>query len=259
MEKFKCAISFLTIFPVSSNIKDEKDFRQIMLFFPIVALILGIIYYVISSFVNYFINNILFSSIVYVVLSIICTGGLHYDGLSDSIDGLLSGREKDKILEIMRDPRIGSFGTLAIVVNILSKLAIVNVYFQYEIIYFAIFSVIFSRTMQVVYAYLGKYAKENGMGNYFIAKIDDNILKTAVFSASFISIILSLFASGYSFYFALRLILITTFISFFLMMIIKRRIDKKLNGITGDILGLVAELGENIYMYVMFIVYNNMA
>ena len=42
------------------------------------------------------------------------TGGLHQDGLADSADGLLGGRDRGHALEIMKDSRIGSFGVLAL-------------------------------------------------------------------------------------------------------------------------------------------------
>src|SRR3989338_4047668 len=42
------------------------------------------------------------------------TGGLHEDGLADTADGLFGGRDKERRLEIMKDSRIGSYGTLAL-------------------------------------------------------------------------------------------------------------------------------------------------
>ncbi len=47
---------------------------------------------------------------------ILATGGLHEDGLADTADGLWGGGTPDRRLEIMRDSRIGSYGTLALVV-----------------------------------------------------------------------------------------------------------------------------------------------
>lgn len=47
-------------------------------------------------------------------LQALLTGGLHEDGLSDSADGLLGGRDKTRRLEIMKDSRIGSHGALAL-------------------------------------------------------------------------------------------------------------------------------------------------
>lgn len=48
------------------------------------------------------------------------TGALHEDGLSDTADGLLGGRDRARRLEIMKDSRIGSFGALALVLAILA-------------------------------------------------------------------------------------------------------------------------------------------
>lgn len=45
------------------------------------------------------------------------TGALHEDGLGDVADGL-GGHEKDKVLEIMRDSRIGSYGVLALIFSV---------------------------------------------------------------------------------------------------------------------------------------------
>jgi adenosylcobinamide-GDP ribazoletransferase len=42
------------------------------------------------------------------------TGGLHLDGLGDTFDGILSGRSRDRMLAIMKDSRVGSFGVLAV-------------------------------------------------------------------------------------------------------------------------------------------------
>lgn len=49
------------------------------------------------------------------------TGGLHEDGLADTFDGLMGGRDKARRLEIMRDSRIGSFGALALVLVVLMR------------------------------------------------------------------------------------------------------------------------------------------
>lgn len=52
---------------------------------------------------------------VALVAQALTTGGLHEDGLSDTADGLLGGRSRERRLEIMKDSRIGSFGALALV------------------------------------------------------------------------------------------------------------------------------------------------
>jgi adenosylcobinamide-GDP ribazoletransferase len=49
------------------------------------------------------------------------TGGLHEDGLADVADGLGGGRTVEERLRIMRDPRIGAFGTIALVLGLLLR------------------------------------------------------------------------------------------------------------------------------------------
>ena len=46
--------------------------------------------------------------------TMVLTGALHEDGLADTLDGLGGGRSPERALEIMRDSRIGSYGTLAL-------------------------------------------------------------------------------------------------------------------------------------------------
>src|SRR5690606_13794597 len=53
------------------------------------------------------------------------TGGLHLDGLSDVADGLgAAHRDPDRFLEVLRDPHIGAFGTMAMTIQIVAKLVL---------------------------------------------------------------------------------------------------------------------------------------
>jgi len=50
-----------------------------------------------------------------VVVQVMMTGGLHEDGLADTVDGMFGGRDAARRLEIMRDSRIGSYGALGLI------------------------------------------------------------------------------------------------------------------------------------------------
>ena len=54
-------------------------------------------------------------------VQILATGGLHEDGLADTADGLWGGQSRERRLEIMKDSRIGSYGTLALLVTGLAR------------------------------------------------------------------------------------------------------------------------------------------
>jgi adenosylcobinamide-GDP ribazoletransferase len=58
-----------------------------------------------------------------VLAGLALTGALHEDGLADTADGFIGGRDRDTILAIMRDSRHGTFGVLAIVLSVLLRVA----------------------------------------------------------------------------------------------------------------------------------------
>jgi adenosylcobinamide-GDP ribazoletransferase len=57
----------------------------------------------------------LLSSVVLVVLLLGLTGGLHADGLMDTCDAVFGHATPERRLEIMRDPRTGTFGVVGLV------------------------------------------------------------------------------------------------------------------------------------------------
>ena len=58
------------------------------------------------------------------VFSVLLTGAFHEDGLADLADGLGGSSDRERALEIMKDSRIGSFGAIALVLALLSKVAV---------------------------------------------------------------------------------------------------------------------------------------
>lgn len=63
------------------------------------------------------------AAILAILGTVLVTGGLHEDGLADLSDGFGGGREKARILDIMRDSRIGSYGAIAIGFSLLIRIS----------------------------------------------------------------------------------------------------------------------------------------
>ncbi|MBA3772551.1 MAG: adenosylcobinamide-GDP ribazoletransferase [Ramlibacter sp.] len=61
------------------------------------------------------------AAVLSTAVTVLLTGALHEDGLADTADGLGGSRDRDRALDIMKDPRLGSFGTLALVMALLAK------------------------------------------------------------------------------------------------------------------------------------------
>ena len=85
------------------------------MYFPLVGIIVGFVCALV-----YLIATITFSSpplaaLFALTAGVLLTGGLHEDGLADFADGLGGGRDRKHRLEIMKDSRIGSYGTIALI------------------------------------------------------------------------------------------------------------------------------------------------
>ena len=103
--EFLAALQFLTILPVKRNFTSEQIGRAAV-WFPVVGLIIGAIlfglHYVLKLLLpSGVVNGLLLAALV------LLSGGLHLDGLADTIDGLAGHRTPERRLEIMRDSHIG--------------------------------------------------------------------------------------------------------------------------------------------------------
>ena len=84
----------------------EKDFADSVRYFPLIGLVLGIIYAAFAALLLSFLpqNGILLPhhvvAAILLILPILLTGGLHCDGFMDTMDGLFSGRSRERMLEI---------------------------------------------------------------------------------------------------------------------------------------------------------------
>src|SRR5260221_13865780 len=118
---FLAAMQFLTRLPVHRlGTPPPEGVAGAAFFFPVVGLVVGggavFLNYVLSPHVSR--DVIVLLILFYLVL---VTGGLHEDALGDAADGFGGGWDKEQILNIMRDSRIGSYGAIAISLSLLAR------------------------------------------------------------------------------------------------------------------------------------------
>lgn len=121
---FGGALGLLSIIPVPRAWWVEADWQagRALIWFPAVGWIIGALVYGL-----WWLSSRLFPPLVVAALTLIVwvwlTGGLHLDGLIDSCDGLLATVSAERRLEIMKDPRAGSFGVIGVVLVLFAKFA----------------------------------------------------------------------------------------------------------------------------------------
>ena len=126
LEYFLGAVRFFTRQPVPNWVGHSAEaLNHSARYFPAVGLLVGGI-----GALVYLVAALLWPQPVAVLLSmaatIYATGAFHEDGLSDTVDGLGGGWEKLRILEIMKDSRVGSYGVVAMVLALLGKFTLLN-------------------------------------------------------------------------------------------------------------------------------------
>jgi adenosylcobinamide-GDP ribazoletransferase len=221
-------IQFMTRIPVFVNVEyDEEKLGKSIKYFPLVGAIIGIFLYGINILAGKITVNRQIAAIIIIIAEIFITGLIHIDGLADTADGLFSYTEKEKILEIMKDPRVGTNGAVALILYFMTKVILLSeIRPEYIILYPVI-----SRLSTSINAGLGEYARKNGMSNGIIAK---NGKKEAV-----ISIIITMILS----FIILKVkgLIILIFAILFILLLMKG-VKRKIGGITGDTMGASLEL-----------------
>ncbi|MDO4793265.1 MAG: adenosylcobinamide-GDP ribazoletransferase [Filifactor alocis] len=250
--EFFVALGFMTKLPVPFHPDMEiEDFSVIMKHFHLVGLVLGVIYALVAWLAGLLFDPVI-SSILVVMTSAVLTGALHIDGLGDTFDALFSYRTKERMLEIMRDPHVGTNGILAIFFLLLLKIAFWYYYIQYAVeLPFLLLTVPVLGRLALVYScYKGRYAREDGMGGPFIGKVSKKIFyKVLVGSLLVSSISCLLFADAE----ILVLHLFCFVATLFFVKLFNAFVSSKVGGITGDTLGAVCELSELMYLLFYYV------
>jgi adenosylcobinamide-GDP ribazoletransferase len=117
MRTFLAAVSFLTIIPV--NAKSVPP-GSAAIFFPIVGAMLG------AAGAGIFIAASLalpvsLAALLTVTFWTVISGVLHEDGLADVADAMRAGRTREKMIAILKDSRIGTYGAVAIVLSLAAR------------------------------------------------------------------------------------------------------------------------------------------
>ncbi|KDE61526.1 adenosylcobinamide-GDP ribazoletransferase [Fusobacterium necrophorum] len=260
MKKLMLLFSFMTRLPVSKKGKTEFDSEELgksMKFFPVIGLVIGLILYLFARGISSLTSPIFpfLLSVLILLLEVAITGALHLDGLADTFDGMFSYRSKQKILEIMKDSRLGTNGALALIFYFLLKWSIfAELFYALGKNYFAIFLItmpVIARLGSVIHCAFFPYARATGMGKSFV---DYTGKKELVFSmlltGSILGVVWYLSKAVFS-------VIVALGISCLLLMLFQylfgKLVQHKIGGITGDTLGALVELSEVMYGFFLYI------
>jgi adenosylcobinamide-GDP ribazoletransferase len=230
---FFVAVQFLTRVPVPARHFHADDLSKSVVFFPVVGLMLAggglLIRFVLAPYVGNAI--VVLAILVYLVL---LTGALHEDALADAADGFGAGWDKEQVLAIMRDSRIGAYGAIALIFSLLGRFVILNQLPPARFVaYFAAGQVLSRWTPLPLSFFLPPARADSGQGSRVAQKIS---------WSSFI--IGTLVAFGIALPFLKSALLWAGSTAILIAVVTGFYYRKRLGGITGDCLGATIQLAE---------------
>ncbi len=252
MKNFVHALQFLTIFTVHREETGENSLARSMVYFPAVGFLIGFILVnadrlmMVAALPQSIINALL------VAFSVLITRALHVDGLADTFDGLMGGRDQSSRLAIMKDSRLGTAGALGIFFVLFLKYVSLNNLFEGEKAAALLTAPLLSRWSQTLMVFNAVYGREQGMGKAFVG----HLRASGLVASSLIAVALSAFV-------IVRLdthssILIACLLGGVLVLtgVSRWYLIRAFGGVTGDSIGAVSELNEALVLLICVIFAN---
>lgn len=240
LKSFMFALIHLTRLPLPAIKFDEVSCGRSTAFFPAAGFILGLILAALAWAAGWLAPRQIQASLL-VAGMVALTGGIHLDGFMDSVDGLFSGRPRERKLEIMRDSRVGSFGVIGVVCLLLLKY---NLFLGIpdQFLWKALLVVPAISRWSMCYAVIAfPYVRREGLGRIY--KLHSGMKQ--LLGATVMTALIAGFTLGLYGVWLLALGGVLTYLA-------GLRITKELGGLTGDVYGFINELLEVILLLAIY-------
>lgn len=116
IRRLAVAISMYSRIPMPYFKWDEDDYKHILVFFPVVGIIIGGVIFALSKVYEALNPGEIFMIAGLILVPLLITGGFHVDGYMDVEDAFKSYKSPQEKLEILKDPHIGAFSVIRLVI-----------------------------------------------------------------------------------------------------------------------------------------------
>lgn len=226
------AFSLYSQIPMPGFEWKDEDMKHTIVFLPWVGVVIGLISWGLYALLKSTELPLICRIAIYSLVPLVITGGFHVDGYMDVQDALRSYKSKQEKLEILKDPHIGAFAIIRMMIYSLvwmGAMAVIvdnnNVAWMYS--YFVIFSL--ARVMTAITSLRFKHAKDNGMLHMETHKSGVIDLVMCI-----VQLIILLALTGCISWIAMIVIVCVVAVHF---LYYKRLCEKQFGGVTGDTAG----------------------
>jgi len=245
MRKILIALSFFTRIPIKLKDVTNEEFYDSMILIPIVGLFIGLVLYGVSVLLS-FIHFIELQALLLIITYIGLTGGLHLDGFADTVDALFSARDRDKMMEIMKDSRLGAFGAIGLILLILTYWMCLTIILpKYSIV--ILIMPVFGRVAAIMSTCFSTYAPGGGgLGKRFVEMTQrHHFVIYLLFLVAYATFVLGL--TGF----------IAVILGFIPGLFLMLNLQKKIGGMTGDTIGMTVELNQVFFLVIISVIIIN--
>jgi adenosylcobinamide-GDP ribazoletransferase len=211
------------------------DSGRASVWYPLVGLVIGATTWLAWEGANKVFSPLV-ASILTLIVWVLLTGGLHLDGLADCCDGLFMTATTERRLEVMKDPHVGAFGVIGLVLVLMLKAAALSAIPNPGILLAASLA-----RWCILPAAMLPLARPSGMGAGFAAGFRRSFIVWGAIIPLAIAILLG--ARG------VLSVVVGLGAAAFVLWLAKARIS----GITGDVLGMVVEIVETVVLIAFLI------
>jgi adenosylcobinamide-GDP ribazoletransferase len=230
---FLSAVQFLTRVPVPSIPYQPDSLARSIKYFPLVGALLGAAAALLHRALVPHLGR-LPTALGIVIFLVWSTGCLHEDGLADTADGLGGGRNREQILLIFRDSRIGSYGATALSLSILARVILIASIPLGQVAQYLIAAHILCRWTTLPLSYLCAPARETEGQGARVAQLTTRSSLIVGAAFSFLSVGLLLRWRSFAPLFAATAVTLLS----------ARFYKRKIGGVTGDCFGATNQLSE---------------
>lgn len=209
------------------------DSGRAALWYPLVGSVIGALTWLAWTGAS-FVFSPLMAGVVTLAVWVLLTGGLHLDGLADCCDGLFASVMPDRRLEIMKDPHVGAFGVIGLILILFLKAAALA-----SLTPISSFGILLAASLArwcILPAGLLPLARPSGMGSDFAAGLQRSFIILAVLIPLVLAILLGLRG------------VLTSIAGLGAAASVLWLAKSRIGGVTGDVFGMIVEIVETVVL-----------
>lgn len=265
-QTFRLSLGMFTVLPVAPRGDFQPTPRQVrgmVLFAPVIGLLIGL-----GAALTLFLLQELFSlvggttdggpkswlaALLTMGLVVLITGGIHLDGLADTVDALASRSDRTAALEVMRRSDLGPMGAIALLFILAIQIASLTVTDDAGHAALALICALVTGRVTAVWACRLPAARPDGQGSWVAQSVTSHQAAGVIAMTLFLPVVV-LFLTGQLDWPAAGIALLAVVSALVLTGLLQRWWSRRFGGITGDTLGAGVEISTAVVLIVMVLV-----